>query len=259
MKAAEDGFDPHTLAGAYALDAIDDEAELRRFERHLAGCAECAQEIIGFAETAARLGVAVAAEPPSGLRARVLAEIEQVRQLPPALSPAAPSRRVWRVAWRPWLAAVSVAAALAVVAGLGVSTLQARQELAQARRAEQRIAAVLGADDARTVTAPAGPPTAGAGRGGRGTVVLSRSQGALVFWAAGLGDPPAGRVYQLWQLAPGRITSAGLLASSGSGGTMPVLAAISADAGQVGVTVEPAGGSRQPTSTPLLLVDMPAA
>ncbi|MGW2156840.1 anti-sigma factor [Nonomuraea sp. NPDC001699] len=254
MKAAEDGFDPHTLAGAYALDAID-EGERRRFERHLAGCAECAQEITGFAETAARLGVAVAGEPPSGLRARVLAEIEQVRQLPPALSPAAPSWRVWRVAWRPWLAAVSVAAALAVMAGLCVSTLQARQELAQARRAEQQIAAVLSADDARMVTAPA----TGARRGGRGTVVLSRSQGVLVFWAAGLGEPPAGRVYQLWQLAPGRITSAGLLASSGSGGTVPVLSAISAGAGQVGVTVEPAGGSRQPTSTPLLLVDMPAA
>ncbi|MGW4802134.1 anti-sigma factor [Nonomuraea sp. NPDC004297] len=255
MKAAEGGFDPHTLAGAYALDAIDDEGERRRFERHLAGCAECAQEITGFTETAARLGVAVAAEPPPGLRARVLAEIEQVRQLPPQVPPAARARRVWRVAWRPWLAVVSVAAALAVLAGFGVSMVQAQQELAQVRRVEQRIAAVLGADDARAVTAS----SAGAGRGGRGTLVLSRSQGALVFWAAGLGDPPAGRAYQLWQLAPGRITSAGLLTSSGSGGTVPVLSTIGADVEQVGVTVEPAGGSRQPTSTPLLLVAMPAA
>ncbi|MCK2218249.1 anti-sigma factor [Actinomadura sp. ATCC 31491] len=178
-----------------------------------------------------------------------------MRQLPPALPPAAPSRRRRKVGWRPWPAAVGVAAALAAVAGLGVATMQARQELAQVRRAEQRIAAVLGADDARTITAPAGR----AGRGGRGTVVLSRSQGALVFWAAGLGEPPEGRVYQLWQLAPGRITSAGLLASSGSGGTVPVLSALSAGAGRVGVTVEPAGGSRQPTGTPLLLVDLPAA
>ncbi|MEV3986858.1 anti-sigma factor [Nonomuraea sp. NPDC049758] len=258
MKAAEGGFDPHTLAGAYALDAIDDEGELRRFERHLAVCAECARETATLGETAARLGVAVAAEPPPGLRARVLAEIDQVRQLPPAVASASRARRVWRVAWRPWLAAVSVAAALAVVAGLGVTTVQARQELEQARRAEQRMAAVLGADDARAVTAPATVPSAGGGRG-RGTLVLSRSQGALVFWAAGLGDPPAGRVYQLWQIAPGRITSSGLLASSGSGGTVPVLSAIRADVGQVGVTVEPAGGSRQPTTTPLLVVDVPTA
>ncbi|MFC3979929.1 anti-sigma factor [Streptosporangium jomthongense] len=258
MREREDGFDPHALAGAYALDAIDDEGERRRFERHLAGCAECAQEVAGFTEAAARLGLAVAAEPPPGLRTRVLAEIHQVRQLPPVLPPAAPSRRLRGIRWRPWSAAVSVAATLAVVAGLGVSTVQARQELAQARRAEQRIAAVLGADDARAVTTPATTPSAGGGRG-RGTVVLSRSQGALVFWAAGLGDPPAGRVYQLWQLAPGRITSAGLLASSGSGGTVPVLSALGADVGQVGVTVEPAGGSRQPTSTPLLLVDVSAA
>ncbi|NRQ32134.1 anti-sigma factor [Nonomuraea sp. NN258] len=268
MKTREGRFDPHTLAGAYALGAIDDEGERRRFERHLTGCAECAQETATLGETVARLGTAVAAEPPPGLRERVLAEIEQVRQLPPQVPPASRARRVWRVAWRPWPAAVSVAAALAVLtvlaglAGLGVSTVQARQELEQARRVEQRIAAVLSADDARTVTALAAPataPSAGAGRSGRGTVVLSRSQGALVFWAAGLSDPPAGRVYQLWQLAPGQITSAGLLTSSGSGGTLPVLAAISAGAGQVGMTVEPAGGSRQPTGTPLLLVDLPAA
>ncbi|GAA0936349.1 anti-sigma factor [Nonomuraea longicatena] len=258
MKRREGGFDPHTLAGAYALDAIDDEGERRRFERHLAGCAECAQETATLGETVARLGAAVVAEPPPGLRERVLAEIEQVRQLPPTVPPAPLARRVWRVTWRPWLAAVSVTAALAVVAGLGVTTVQARQELEQARRVGQQIAAVLSADDARAVTAPAAVSSAGSGRG-RGMLVLSRSQGALVFWAAGLGDPPAGRVYQLWQLAPGRITSAGLLASSGSGGTVPVLSTIRADAEQVGVTVEPAGGSRQPSSTPLLLVDMPVA
>ncbi|MER6828143.1 anti-sigma factor [Streptosporangium sp. NPDC000563] len=258
MRAGEGGSDPHTLAGAYALDAIDDEGERRRFERHLTGCAECAQEMATLSETAARLGAVAVAEPPAGLRARVLAEIDQVRQLPPTGAQAARARRVWRVTWRPWLAAVSVAAALAVMAGLGVTAVQAREELEQARRVEQRIAAVLSADDARTVTAPAAAPSAEGGRG-RGTVVMSRSQGALVFWAAGLGDPPAGRVYQLWQLAPGRITSAGLLASSGSGGTLPVFSGIRADADQVGVTLEPAGGSRQPTGTPLLLVDMPAA
>ncbi|MER7128402.1 anti-sigma factor [Streptosporangium saharense] len=255
MKARESGFDPHTLAGAYALDAIDDEVELRRFERHLTACAECAQETATLAETVARLGVAVAAEPPPGLRARVLAEIEQVRQLPPEVASAPRARRMGVVTWRPWLTALCVAAALAVVAGLGVTTLQARQELEQARRAEQRITAVLTADDARTVTAPA----TGAGRGGRGTVVVSRSRNAMVFWAAGLGDLPAGRVYQLWRLSPGRITSAGLLASSGSGGTVPVLSATDSDVDRVGVTVEPAGGSRQPTTTPLLLLNVPAA
>ncbi|MEV7968025.1 anti-sigma factor [Sphaerisporangium sp. NPDC088356] len=255
MRAREGGFDPHTLAGAYALDAIDDEGERRRFEQHLAACAECAQEIATLTETAAWLGVAVVAEPPPGLRVRVLAEIEQVRQLPPAVAPASRARRVWMVRWRPWLAGVGAAAALAVVAGLGVTTFQASHELEQARRAEQQIAAVLTAVDARTVTAPA----AEAERGGRGTVVVSHSRGAMVFWAAGLGDPPAGRVYQLWRLAPGRITSVGLLASSGSGGTVPVLSTVEADVGQVGVTVEPTGGSQQPTTAPLLLVNVPAA
>ena len=47
----------HTLAGAYALDAVP-EADRARFERHLAGCDACAQEIAGLRETTARLGVA---------------------------------------------------------------------------------------------------------------------------------------------------------------------------------------------------------
>ncbi|WP_219511428.1 anti-sigma factor [Nonomuraea ceibae] len=253
MRARTEGVDPHTLAGAYALDAVDDVAERRRFERHLAACGECEQEIATLTETVALLGAAVATDPPTGLRARVLAEIEQVRQLPPSVVAVAHARRAWRVAWRPWLAAVGAAAALAVTAVLGAATIEARHELDQARHAEQRITAVLTAGDARTVTAPA------AGRDGRGTVVVSRSQGAMVFWAAGLGEPPQGRVYQLWRIAPGRITSAGLLASSGSGGTVPVLAATGAEVGRVGVTVEPAGGSRQPTTTPLLVVEVPAA
>ncbi|MGW2161920.1 anti-sigma factor [Nonomuraea sp. NPDC001699] len=254
MKAAGNGFDPHTLAGAYALDAISDEGERRRFEQHLARCAECARETVTLRETAARLGVAVAVEPPPGLRERVLSEIDQVRQLPPEVPPAPHTRRPWRA----WPAAVGMAAALAMVAWLGVTSVQVRQELQLAQRTEQRIAAVLSSDDARTVTGAVAGPSAGGGHG-RGTVVMSRSQGALVFWAAGLGDPPAGRVYQLWQLAPGRITSAGLLVPSRSGGTLPVLSTIGSDVGQVGVTVEPTGGSRQPTSTPFLLLDLPAA
>ena len=64
--------DGHTLAGAYALDAISDR-DRDRFERHLAGCAECAQEIAGLREATALLGAAAAEPLPAGLKERVLA------------------------------------------------------------------------------------------------------------------------------------------------------------------------------------------
>ncbi|MDF5752837.1 anti-sigma factor [Spongiactinospora sp. TRM90649] len=244
MRAAKGGFDPHTLVGAYALDAIDDDVERRRFERHLTGCEECAREIGTLMEAAARLGAAVATAPPPGLRARVMSEVGRVRQAPPAVPGRRGRPRARAAGWRGWAAGAVAAALVAAVAVLGTTTIQTRGELAQARLAGQRIAEVLTARDARTVTTKAGTA--------RGTVVVSRSRGAMVFWTAGLPDPPAGRVYQVWRLAPGRVTSAGLLTS---GGPLPAPAEAGVD--QIGVTVEPAGGSELPTTTPLLLMDLP--
>jgi len=50
--------DVHNLAGAYALDALD-EVERLLFERHLASCAACRAEVDEFRLTASRLGAAV--------------------------------------------------------------------------------------------------------------------------------------------------------------------------------------------------------
>ncbi|HEV2239485.1 MAG TPA: zf-HC2 domain-containing protein, partial [Streptosporangiaceae bacterium] len=74
--------EPHTLAGAYALDALTG-ADRTRFERHLARCEQCAREIAGLREATARLGAAAAAEPPAGLTERALAAAARTRQLPP--------------------------------------------------------------------------------------------------------------------------------------------------------------------------------
>ena len=49
--------EPHTLAGAYALDAIDG-PDRARFERHLARCLACAAELRELREAAARLAAA---------------------------------------------------------------------------------------------------------------------------------------------------------------------------------------------------------
>jgi anti-sigma-K factor RskA len=66
--------DPHALAGAYALDALDGD-DRARFERHLASCRTCPAEVRGFAETAAMLGLAAAVTPPPALKGRVLADV----------------------------------------------------------------------------------------------------------------------------------------------------------------------------------------
>ena len=105
--------DPHTLAAAYAMDAVPrpDEA---RFERHLAGCDSCRQEVRGLREATAALASAAAVDPPAAFRDAALRAAAQTRQLPPADS-ASPARwaafrgrpgwlgRLGRLGWRGWV------------------------------------------------------------------------------------------------------------------------------------------------------------
>jgi anti-sigma factor RsiW len=252
--------DMHALVGAYALDALDD-AERERFERHLRRCRACQDEVRGFAATAAALGRAAAAEPPSGLKERVLAGVAVTRQLPPVTR-----ARGWRraLAWTGWtaggttrtfgmnlkiatgVAAVAVAAAVA----LAVITIGTNDSLNTERAHSQAIAAVLAAPDARIVT---GPTSAG----GTATVVASLRAGEIVFTSSGLRVLPSSEVYQLWFLGPGSARSAGLVPPASGGTSAPVLAAGLATGDRVGVTVEPAGGTTQPTTTPIVVLTVP--
>jgi len=98
--------DLHTLTGVYALDALDTAAEVTRFERHLNRCDSCTSEVHGFRETATRLAMAVAQQPPPTLRAAVMADVARTRQVP-AVDDRARHRRPGRPRRRPWPAAAA--------------------------------------------------------------------------------------------------------------------------------------------------------
>src|SRR5262249_51253722 len=72
---------PHTLAGAYALDALT-ERDRMRFERHLAGGEGCRQEARSLREAGRRAAV-TAGPPPQHVREQVLTEAARTRQRPP--------------------------------------------------------------------------------------------------------------------------------------------------------------------------------
>ena len=76
------GADPHTLVGAYVLDAVR-AADRARFEEHLADCETCQAEVRGLRETAARLGAAAAVRPRAQLRELTVRAAARIRQLPP--------------------------------------------------------------------------------------------------------------------------------------------------------------------------------
>jgi anti-sigma-K factor RskA len=247
--------EPHTLAGAYAMDAIS-APDRARFERHLTRCEECTQEIDSLREATARLAGATAVTPPAGLKERVMAAAAMTRQQPPATSDAderAPERaRTWRVPRvsrvpRVQLAAGALAAVLVVGAAVvfGVSAGTMRQQLSQAHDSSQQIAAVLTAKDAVMMTGT----VAG---GGTVTIVMSHARHALVFTAAGLHPLPAARGYELWLIGPAGDRSVCMLPQVGNHMTGPVIASGLRSGDHLALTAEPAGGSNRP-DTPMMI------
>jgi anti-sigma-K factor RskA len=242
--------DLHTLTGVYVLDAVEP-AERDRFEHHLGRCRPCAGEVRGLAATATGLAMAAAMAPPPRLKRQVLAAATVTRQMPPAADRHR-SRQPRRPHWTPRLAAAAVAACLAVAVALGAAgLLHTRRELDSARAQNQAIAAVLSAPDAQITTQATTD-------GATATVVASRVEQKIVFTAAGLPPLPASKVYELWLMGPPRIREAGLIPAPSAGKTAPLLASGLAAGDKVGVTIEPAGGTSQPTTTPILVMSLPA-
>ncbi len=239
----------HLLTGAYAVDALEP-AESDTFERHLIRCGPCATEIRGLRETAARLAIGVTLPPPPVLRQRVMDATYQIRQLPPATSPlphgqhgqpGRPGRPRLGIAVAAGVATISLIAVIV----LGAAQVRTTHQLDTARA----VAAVLAAPDARTASRSAD--------GGTVTVIVSRARHEAVVTTAGLPSLPPTKVYQLWLLAPAGVRSAGLLATAQDGRTAAQLATGVGAGDQFGITVEPAGGTSHPTSTPLVVMPLP--
>jgi anti-sigma-K factor RskA len=116
-----------------------------------------------------------------------------------------------------------------------------------------RVKAVLTAPDA----AVASGQVAG---GGRAVVVVSKSAAESVFVGSNLAQPTSGKTYQLWYIsAAGGATSAGTFNPASDGSVIQRLAGTTPSATvAVGLTLEPNGGSAQPTSKPVSLIHVAA-
>jgi anti-sigma-K factor RskA len=238
--------DLHSLSGAYALDALEGGAERDRFIRHMSRCQSCAAEIRGFREVATAMAFAAAAEPPPELRDRVLAAAVRTRQLPPEVKTHARPRRAqgW-MPWVPWLSGVVATASIVVAVLFGFAQAHTQQQLNQVRAENQAISLLLAAPKAKLLT----QTVTG---GGTATVVLAADRHELAVIMNGLPALPAGKAYQLWLIGKTKIVSAGLLPSSGQ-----ALAAGVVKGDTLGLTVEPAKGSAQPTTKPILALPLP--
>ena len=208
----------HDLAAAYAVDALEPE-EQRAYESHLARCPRCQEEVAGFSKAVSALAFAAPpAEPPPALRGRILAaagaDQSNVVQLRPR----------WAV---PALAAAAVAACTAI--GLGVWAQNLHSRLGSATSALQSLP-LSGAATGAVVL----------GRGGEADLVIS-----------GLPRAPSGKTYEVWVIHGAVAQPAGLFVPKTATAVVRLTRHVPAGA-HVGVTLEPAGGSPQPTSEPIV-------
>lgn len=248
--------DIHALSGAYAVDALDD-LERARFEVHLAECADCRAEVDSLREAAAGLAELAPVPPPAGLRDRVLADVARVRPLPPLEAHPSTSSdagstglrrhpRARRALHWPLLAA---AAMVLAIVGFGSVVQPWQHDTNQGRISA--VDQVLRATDAQRVASTLPD-------GGRATLVRSVSQRRAVLLTHDLRPAPGGHVYELWLQSPdGRMEPAGLMSSGGDRAVL--LHGDAAVAKAAGITIEPAGGSAQPTTQPIALFDLGTA
>jgi anti-sigma-K factor RskA len=242
--------DPHTLAGAYALDALGP-ADRARFGQHLATCPACRQETQGLHEATAMLAATAVTAPPDGLRDRVLAAAAQTRQSPPL--PRAAGLGWPRWAARPGLrlAVAGSAAAVALALVFGGLAYHEQAQLRQEQSRTRAVAAVLGAPDSVMMTALAAD-------GGSATVVMSHHMRELVFTAARLPALPAAQRYELWLMSGGRARPAGMLPPQRGGVTAPVVVSGLRPGDMVALTVEPSAGSSRPTTPMVMHLALPS-
>jgi Anti-sigma-K factor rskA len=254
MRLRFPGHDLHSLSGAYALDALDSPAERDRFARHLSRCPTCAGEVRGLREVATALAFAATVEAPAELRGRVLAAAARTRQLPPEAgshrADARPQRtRPW-VPWVPWLSGAVAMASIAVAVFFGLAQSHTQDELNQARAQNQALSVVLSAPRVQVLSQVST-------KGGTAIVVLAAERHELAVVTTGLPALPSGKVYQLWLIGKTKVVPAGLLPPAKSGQTPAVLATGVVKGDTLGLTVEPAPGSSQPTTKPIVALPLP--
>lgn len=236
---------PHAddLIGAYALDAVNlDERAL--VEEHLAGCKRCRLELKELTEASVLLSNGYEVLPPPELRTRLMDLVAQpqlvessVADLSPApslvtASSGSGSRALWGLA----------AAGLLAVGGWGIWQ-GVSDDLSP-------IDQVIQADDARSFEAEYEGDTV--------TVVSSASLDRAVLITEDLPELAENEVYQAWWVnSDEQILSAGVL--DNGGGDMAGEAELDGDPSEVvafALSVEPSGGSEQPTSDPVVVLPL---
>jgi anti-sigma-K factor RskA len=222
--------------GAYSLGIAED-PERSEIAEHLARqCPVCVPGVRrAMAMVTAMSGTVPSVEPPKHLRGRVVGMVERE-----------PKRSLFGLVL-PW----AISAALAIV--LLAVVLPSRVPNADTAKLRQALA-ILNDPAAKEVTfGETAKPS-------RGRVFVSGSKG-VVFIGASLPVIEGNKTFELWVIpAKGSPVPAGTFRGEADATAVYVRPGpVQPDAAAVAVTVEPEGGSPQPTTTPFLVIKLGGA
>jgi anti-sigma-K factor RskA len=263
--------DPRDDLAAYAIGALDRD-ERDAVERMLAADPSLRREAAEYAAAAALLNESVPRiEPPAALKGKILAAARTSRPQPAlaVLPPSVPARRT-----RDVLAFVAGAAAVLLLA---LNVYWVTQYSAMSER-EAELAATVARLSAEQTAVAAQPPPGSSGMemaialllapdghqveltsddGSRRAMIMFDSNHTEALMVAhNLPTLDPSRTYQLWQIdSEGKAMSAGMFEPRPSGMHAMIFTppmpwdSVSA----IGISIEPAGGSETPTTTPIAL------
>ncbi|RNE63614.1 anti-sigma factor [Cryobacterium tepidiphilum] len=144
-----------------------------------------------------------------------------------------------------YLAAAAAAVVLFVTGGL-VGTSLTGGTTANVNQAASALADIMAQDDAQKLSQPMGDGTA--------TLVWSGSLGRSAVLVEDLPALSDDKVYEAWYIDGSGARAAGTFRPSADTATWHVLDGTMTSGSAVGVTVEPEGGSEQPTTDPVLVM-----
>jgi anti-sigma-K factor RskA len=225
------------LLPAFVLDSLDSD-ESSQVQEHLLSCLICRAEADSYQEVSAQIGLlAPAGDPSPDLKERLMTRVQATRPKP---------RVEEKVPARPLLERLLPAwglASLVLVLALGAVNLFLWQRL----------------DNRDAFTAPGGmravplsPEDAASDATGFVLVSADGEDGALVV--DGLPPLDESQEYQVWLIRNGERTSGALFTTDENnyGGTRIRAPRSLLDYSSVGITIEPVGGSPQPTGERVL-------
>jgi len=230
---------------AYALGALDPE-EAAALEQHLQTCESCRSELASYERVGSGL---LAALPPRAPRASVRRSLQ--RQLAGEQRRTRPQFNFsfGQLVFGGLLAALLVLNSVTV---FQMSSLRREQaELLSQRQSDQTVIAMLSYPTTKSLAFDQ--------NGVSGSLLVDKQRDLVGVFAWNLAKPPEGKTYQIWLIdQQGQRTSGGFLVPEAG---YPFVTAVvwspqplTGYTG-IGVTLEPAGGSNQPSGPRILRVD----